>query len=204
MTCGRPALVPTPWFLGISILSPFPKYLTAQGLLAKTAKDGTLSPVFVLLTPESHLQLGAVKHASRSIWTWICAKGTASKAAFVVTCSVVVLWLLGDEITPYFPGATDRVLDLIYSVPGGAFGYTALRLLSGAASNVVRALNPFDGARDALRLHPIKVSMPPSFRFWCCCGEFRAMCGLTSRSAEVQVYAVQLAVARRFFALFWR
>lgn len=167
--------------LSISFVSPFPKYLTAQGLLAKTAKDGALSPVPLLVTPERHLHVGAVTQASRSIWTWIRAKGMASTAAFVVTCSVVVLWALVDEITPYFPGATDRVLGLIYSVPGGAFGYTALQLLSGGASNVVRALNPFDGARDALRLHPVKVSVPPPlFSFLVLLRRFQSMCGLSS------------------------
>lgn len=138
-------------------------YWTAQGLFAKTAKDGVLPPVPLLITSEGHLQLAAVKHASRSIWTRIRAKGTASTAVFLMSCGIVVLWFLSDDVAAYFPGATERVLDLIYSIPGGAFCDKALRLLSRAASNVFRALNPFDGARDALRLHPVKVCVPPRF-----------------------------------------
>lgn len=72
-------------------------------------------------------------------------------------CVVAFLWVAGDSIAAAFPGAEERVLGVVYSVPGGAVGLTALRLLSGAASSVVRALNPFHGAGDALRLTPFAV-----------------------------------------------
>lgn len=130
-----------------------------QGLLAKSAKEGALPSVPLLLLPETHLHLAAAERASRSLWVSVRARGAAATAAFVAACAVACLWLRGDAVAAAFPGAEERVLGLVYSVPGGAVGLAALRLLSGAAGGVVRALNPFHGARDALRLPPFAVSM---------------------------------------------
>lgn len=127
--------------------------------MAKSAKDGALPSVPLLLLPENHLHLGAAKRAWRSLWVSVRARGAAATAAFVTACAAACLLVQGDAVAAAFPGAEERVLGLVYSIPGGAVGLTALRLLSGAAGSVVRALNPFHGARDALRLTPITVSM---------------------------------------------
>lgn len=115
----------------------------------------------------------------------------------------MVLWVLGDDIAAYFPRATERVLDLIYSVPGGAFGDTTLRLFSGVASSVVRALNPFDGARDALRLHPVKVSLVYPFAPF-----VAASCGRCVDQRELLLelrgttFCLSRALQKSFVALF--
>lgn len=67
------------------------------------------------------------------------------------------------------PGAEERILELLFSLPGGTVGVTFLRLLSEAATSVVRTLNPFDGARDALRLDPLAVGAPDIVDVFCCC-----------------------------------
>lgn len=129
----------------------------SQGLLSKTAKERALPPVPLLLTPEGHLQSGAAKRALRSLRTLILTKGTIATAAFVTSCVVVVLWSVSDEIASNFPGPTEKALEFVYSVPGGGVGVNVLRLLSATASNLVRFVNPFDGAGNALRMHPFKV-----------------------------------------------
>lgn len=141
--------------------------LPRQGLLAKSAKDGTLLPVPLLVTPENHLQLDAMQRASRSLWASVRARGAAVTAAFVMSCGLVCVWANGDTFAVNFlglPSAEERILELLHSLPGGAVAVTVLRLLSEAAISVVRALNPFDGARDALRLDPLSVRAPgPSY-----------------------------------------
>ena len=139
---------------------PHPALLPPQGLFGKSAKDGALLPVPLLLTPENHLQLGALQRASRSLWASIRARGAATTAAFALSCGLACVWANGDASAAKvlgLPGAEERILELLYSLPGGAAGVTALGLLGGAATSVVRALNPFDGAQDALRLDPLSV-----------------------------------------------
>lgn len=131
-----------------------------QGLFAKTAKEGVLLPVPLLLTPDNHFQLGAVRYAWRSLWASVRAKGRSAMAGFWVSCGALLVWILGDDIAAYFPGPMERLLDVVYSVPGGAVGLAALRWLNGAASRLIRVLNPLDGAGEALRLHPSKVRTP--------------------------------------------
>lgn len=131
-----------------------------QGLCAKTAKEGVLLPVPLLLTPDNHFQLGAVRYAWRSLWASIRAKGRSAMAGVWLSCGALLVWILGDDIAAYFPGPMERLLDAVYSVPGGAVGVAALRWLNGTASSLIRALNPLDGAGDALRLHPSKVRTP--------------------------------------------
>eukprot|EP00903_Cladosiphon_okamuranus_P012207 g11449.t1 len=133
-----------------------------RGLFAKSAKDGTLLPVPLLLTPGSHLQLDAMQRASRSLWASIRARGSTATAAFVLLCGLLCVWANGDTFAVKFLGlssAEERILELLCSLPGGVVGVTVLRLLSGAAISVVRTLNPFDGARDALRLDPVSGIM---------------------------------------------
>jgi len=127
--------------------------------LAKSAKDGALPSVPLLLLPETHLHLGAAERASRSLWASIRAKGAAATGAFVAACTVTCLWAQADAVAAAFPGVEERVLGLVYSVPGGFVVLTALRVLSGAAGGVVRVLNPFHGAQDALRLAPFAVGI---------------------------------------------
>ncbi|CAM9406051.1 unnamed protein product [Ectocarpus sp. 6 AP-2014] len=127
-----------------------------RGLCAKTAKEGVLLPVPLLLTPDNHFQLGAVRYAWRSLWASIRARGRSAMAGLWVSCVALLVWILGDDIAAYFPGPMERLLDAVYSVPGGAVGVTALRWLNGTASSLIRALNPLDGAGGALRLHPSK------------------------------------------------
>eukprot|EP00752_Nemacystus_decipiens_P014209 g12638.t1 len=133
-----------------------------RGLFAKSAKDGTLLPVPVLLAPQNHLQLDAIRCAWRSLWASIRARGTTVTTMFVMSCGIVCVWANGDIFAVKFlglPSAEERMLELLSSLPGGKVGVTVLRLLSGVAIRVVRALNPFDGARDALRLDPLSGIM---------------------------------------------
>ncbi|CAM9487282.1 unnamed protein product [Ectocarpus fasciculatus] len=127
-----------------------------RGLCAKTAKEGVLLPVPLLLTPDNHFQLGAVRYAWRSLWASIRAKGRSAIAGFWLSCGALLVWMLGDDIAAYFPGPIERLVDVVCSVPGGAVGLAALRWVNGTASSLIRALNPLDGAGDALRLHPAK------------------------------------------------
>lgn len=137
--------------------------MPSQGLSIKTAKERVLPPVSLLLTPQEHFQLKAVKHASQSLWTSARASGTPAIAALVVWCSAMLIWTFGDVIAAQLLGPTERFFSLIGGVPGvfmvRTAGTTVLRLVGGATSGVVQVLNPFEGARDALRLHPAKVSV---------------------------------------------
>lgn len=122
-----------------------------------------LLPVPLLLTPRNHLQLDAAQRASRSLWASIRARGTTATAAFVLSCGLLCVWANGDVFAARFlglPGAEERILELLHPLPGGATGVAVLRLLSEAAISVIRALNPFDAARDALRLDPLTVRAP--------------------------------------------
>lgn len=137
-----------------------------QGLSAKTAKAGALPPVQLLLAPETHFQWNTIKHLLLSLWTSVRAQGTPVVVALVTACSVLGIWAIGDDIEEYFPGAAERVLEVVCSVPGGAVIRRAgamilivVRLVGGATGSVVLVVNPFQGAGDALRLQPVKVGV---------------------------------------------
>lgn len=143
----------------------------AQGLSSKTAKEGALPPVPLLLLPATHLQWHAVKTTSGSLWKSARSKGTLVIVALATSCGALALWVFSDEVVALGDMVVTRFPSVLAlrSVPGlstvGPVGSIVLRWAGGTASAAVRVMNPFEGARDALRLQPFKVSY--LFAFWC-------------------------------------
>lgn len=136
---------------------------SAQGLSSKTPKEGLLPPVPLLLLPATHLQWNAVKTTSRSVWSCARSRGTLAVVALAVSCGALALWAFGDEVAALGDMVAARFPSVVAlrSVRGlsavSTAGSVVLRWASGTAGCLVRLVNPFEGARDALRLHPAKV-----------------------------------------------
>lgn len=115
-----------------------------------------------LLTPQVHFQWDAVKHVSGSFWTSVRAKGALAVVAFCTICMLLALWVLTDDIAASLPRTVETAFGAVLSGSGGGvvrrIGKLGWSLVDGAMNNVVRALNPFSGAEEALRLKPVKVS----------------------------------------------
>lgn len=136
---------------------------SAQGLSSKTPKEGLLPPVPLLLLPATHLQWTAVKTTSHSVWSGARSRGTLAVVALAASSGALALWAFGDEVAALGDMVATRFPSVVAlrSVRGlstvSTVGSVVIRWAGGTAGGVVRIVNPFEGARDALRLHPAKV-----------------------------------------------
>ena len=112
--------------------------------------------------PRSHFHVDAVNRALRSLWASLRAQGTLATVSLAMSCCLVALGAGGDGVPVVLPAAVERAFDKVVSLPGVSnvwmAGASVFRLVAGMVAGGARTLNPFEGAGDALRLQPVKVS----------------------------------------------